>query len=105
MKKTIALILVLTMALCLFAGCGAQSNTPASSTDAVTPDAPVEPNVPEQPEEPETPEEPEQPEVVEPAGVDLTILYERDDSMINNYSLLQSEPRRMPNFWLVREAD
>lgn len=25
-------------------------------------------------------------------------------SMINNYSLLQSEPRRMPNFWLVREA-
>ncbi len=23
-------------------------------------------------------------------------------SMINNYSLLQSEPRRMPNFWLVR---
>ena len=26
-------------------------------------------------------------------------------SMINNYSLLQSEPRRMPNFWLVREAD
>jgi len=26
-------------------------------------------------------------------------------SMINNYSLLQSEPRRMPNFWLVRAAD
>ena len=25
-------------------------------------------------------------------------------SMINNYSLLQSEPRRMPNFWLVRAA-
>ena len=26
-------------------------------------------------------------------------------SMINNYSLLQSQPRRMPNFWLVRAAD
>ena len=26
-------------------------------------------------------------------------------SMINNYSLLQSEPRRMPNFWLVRGAN
>lgn len=25
--------------------------------------------------------------------------------MINNYSLLQSEPRRMPNFWMVRKAD
>ena len=22
--------------------------------------------------------------------------------MINNYSLLQSEPRKMPNFWMVR---
>ena len=26
-------------------------------------------------------------------------------SMINNYSLLQSQPRRMPNFWLVRSAE
>ena len=25
-------------------------------------------------------------------------------SMINNYSLLQSQPRRMPNFWMVRPA-
>ena len=25
--------------------------------------------------------------------------------MINSYSLLQSEPRRMPNFWMVRPAD
>ena len=25
--------------------------------------------------------------------------------MMNNYSLLQSEPRRMPNFWMVRSAD
>ncbi len=25
--------------------------------------------------------------------------------MVNNYSLLQSEPRRMPNYWLVRAAD
>lgn len=26
-------------------------------------------------------------------------------TMINNYSLLQSQPRRMPNFWMVRAAD
>jgi hypothetical protein len=25
--------------------------------------------------------------------------------MINNYSLLQSEPRRMPTFFMVRPAD
>ena len=25
--------------------------------------------------------------------------------MINNYSLLQSQPRRMPNFWMVRAAE
>ena len=25
--------------------------------------------------------------------------------MINSYSLLQSEPRRMPNFWMVRPAE
>ena len=23
-------------------------------------------------------------------------------TMINNYSLLQSQPRKMPNFWMVR---
>ena len=26
-------------------------------------------------------------------------------TMINNYSLFQAEPRRMPNFWMVRPAD
>lgn len=26
-------------------------------------------------------------------------------TMINNYSLLQSEPRRMPNYWMVRSAE
>ena len=26
-------------------------------------------------------------------------------TMINNYSLLQSQPRRMPNFWMVRAAE
>ena len=25
--------------------------------------------------------------------------------MINNYSVLQSQPRRMPNYWLVRTAE
>ena len=26
-------------------------------------------------------------------------------AMVNNYSLLQSKPRRMPNFWMVKAAD
>ena len=26
-------------------------------------------------------------------------------TMINNYSLLQSQPRKMPNFWMVRSAE
>ena len=25
--------------------------------------------------------------------------------MVNSYSLLQSEPRRMPDYWLVRPAE
>ena len=28
-----------------------------------------------------------------------------DPVMVNNYSLLQSKPRRMPNFWMVKAAD
>ncbi len=28
-----------------------------------------------------------------------------DVKMINNYSLLQSQPRKMPNFWMVRAAE
>jgi len=89
MKKIIALLLTLTMVFCLFAGCGSQGKTPASPTDPVTPpavDTPDEPSVPEEPAQPE------EPEVEEPAGVDLTILYERDDSMINNYSVIALDP-------------
>ena len=89
MKKIIALLLTLTMVFCLFAGCGSQGKTPASPTDPVTPpavDTPDEPSVPDEPAQPE------EPEVEEPAGVDLTILYERDDSMINNYSVIALDP-------------
>ena len=48
-------------------------------------------------------------------GGSSSIMYYRDTSgrygeagqvqMINNYSLLQSQPRRMPNYWLVRAAE
>ena len=48
-------------------------------------------------------------------GGSSSIMYYRDTygrygeagqvQMINNYSLLQSQPRRMPNYWLVRAAE
>lgn len=48
-------------------------------------------------------------------GGSSSIMYYRDTygrygeagqvQMINSYSLLQSEPRRMPNYWLVKAAD
>ena len=47
-------------------------------------------------------------------GGSSSIMYYRDTygrygeagqvQMINSYSLLQSEPRRMPNYWLVKPA-
>lgn len=67
MKKTTALLLTLAMALSL-AACSA---APAQNTPA--PPAPAS-------------------EAPAPQGVDLTILYEQDESMINTYSLLAVNP-------------
>lgn len=72
MKKTLALLLSLSLLALPLTGCGGQ--TAASPT----PSAPAAPS--------ETPEQSEAP------AVDLTILYEADDDMINNYSLLAVNP-------------
>ncbi len=59
MKKTIALLLALVLALSLFAGCGKEPapTTPEQDTTQ-TPETPVEPEVPETPVEPEPVREP-----------------------------------------------
>ena len=78
MKKTLALLLSLSLLALPLAGCAQQtaqeSQTPAASQSA----APVS----------------EAPASEAPAGegVDLTILYEADEDMINNYSLLAVNP-------------
>ncbi|OUQ24999.1 hypothetical protein B5E80_06020 [Flavonifractor sp. An135] len=73
MKKSLALLLSLSLLVLPLTGCGG-GQTAASPT----PSAPSAPS--------ETPEQSEAP------AVDLTILYEADDDMINNYSLLAVNP-------------
>ena len=73
MKKSLALLLSLSLLVLPLTGCGG-GQTAASPT-------PSAPSVPS-----ETPEQSEAP------AVDLTILYEADDDMINNYSLLAVNP-------------
>jgi len=95
MKKTLAWLLILTMALSLLAGCGQKTEAPAAEPAA--PAAEPEPAPAAEPEpEPATEPEPEpapepEPEPEAPA-VDLTILKEQDDSMINTYTLLAVNP-------------
>lgn len=72
MKKTLALLLSLSLLALPLAGCGGETAaTP-------TPSAPAAPS--------------ETPAASEAPAVDLTILYEADDDMINNYSLLAVNP-------------
>ena len=80
MKKTLALLLSLTLLVALLAACG---QSESAETAAPESQAPVS----------EAPES-AAPETETPAGepVDLTILYEADDDMINNYSLLAVNP-------------
>ena len=73
MKKSLALLLSLSLLVLPLTGCGG-GQTAASPTPS-PPSAPTE-----------TPEQSEAP------AVDLTILYEADDDMINNYSLLAVNP-------------
>lgn len=77
MKQKLSLFLALCLLFSLAAGCSAQGGPAPSDSPSVPAETP--------PESPAAPSE-------EPAGVDLAILYEQDDSMINNYSLLMVNP-------------
>ncbi|MDO4297578.1 MAG: substrate-binding domain-containing protein [Lachnospiraceae bacterium] len=68
MKKTLAILLALGIPFSFTTICGAAESATEAATDAATEAA------------------------AEEAAVDLTILYEADDSMINNYSLLAVNP-------------
>ena len=83
MKRTSVLLLALSLIACLLAGCaGAGTGDTAPSAPGTEP-AQTETPAPES----ETPAATE-----EASAVDLTILYEADDDMINNYSLLAVNP-------------
>ena len=98
MKKTLTLLLALGMALSL-AACGGSSSAPASSSMMETKkadDAAMTEAATEAMTEPssmmETASMMETEGMEAASSVDLTILYEEDDSMINNYSLLAVNP-------------
>lgn len=78
MKRTLALLLALSMALCL-AACGGSADSSPAPSDAAPSDSQSADTAPVE----------TQPA---PPAVDLTILYEADESMINNYSLLAVNP-------------
>jgi len=89
MKKFMILLLALAMSTFIFTGCGDSnrntSQTEDSASDETADAAEEEPAADAESEESEAAEE-------ESAAVDLSILYEEDDSMINNYSLLAVNP-------------
>jgi len=77
-KKTVSLLLALAMALSLaLCACSGGQDQPSSPP----PSEPAEPSQSQSAEPTEAPK-----------SVDLTILYEQDDSMINTYSLLAVDP-------------
>ena len=79
MKKFVSLLLVLIMVLSL-AACGAKNEAPAEAPAEAPVEAPAE--VPAETPAEAPAEEPEAP------AVNTVILMEKDDSMINNYSLI-----------------
>jgi ABC-type tungstate transport system permease subunit len=89
MKKFMILLLALAMSTFIFTGCGnSNGNTSQTEEPAAdeTKDAAEEEHAADvESEEAKAAEE-------ESTAVDLTILYEEDDSMINNYSLLAVNP-------------
>ena len=87
MKKTVSVILAILM-IAMLCACGAKDVAPAPAEEAP---APAE-ETPAPAEAPEETPEPEPEPVEETAAVDLTMLYEQDDSMINNYSLIAVNP-------------
>ena len=82
MKKMIALLLAMVMVLCM-AACGNTVQTPAATETPAAAETPASTEAPAD----AAPEETEA-----PAAVDLTILYEQDNSMINTYTLLAVNP-------------
>ncbi len=83
-RRILSLLLSLAMVLALATACSSNENAPSESPGASeSPSASASESPAPSPSE-------SQPE--EPAGVDLTILYEQDESMINNYSLLAVNP-------------
>ncbi len=92
MKKLSLSVLALLLAV-LFAACAAAPAASAAPA-ATEPPAPAEQATAEpDPTEEPTVEEPETaPDEAEDDGINLTILYEQDDAMINNYSVLAVSP-------------
>ncbi|MBQ6808303.1 MAG: substrate-binding domain-containing protein [Firmicutes bacterium] len=79
MKKLLVILLALSMVFA-FSACGQEEVIENPEVEVETPEV-----------EGEAEGEEEQEEVAK-SGIDLTILYEQDDSMINNYSLLAVNP-------------
>lgn len=86
MKKSILTLLLLSTVLVLTSGC--QSTEPETTKSSEATETSGETAT----EDVKAPEVTEDTENTESAAVDLTILYEADDSMINNYSLLSVNP-------------
>ncbi len=82
-RKSLSLLLAVSMVMAMAACSGTQSQPAASSAPSASQSAPAA-SAPAPEASTPAPEE--------PAAVDLTILYEQDDSMINNYSLLAVNP-------------
>ena len=86
MKKITSLLLVFTLMACLLAGCGGKPGETETPPPPETTPVQSEPAAPADDTPAPTDDAPA------PAAVDLTILYEADDDMINNYSLLAVNP-------------
>ena len=102
MKKTLALVLALLMVVSMFAGCGKKDDAGAAddtatdttvdtgaADDTTTDDATTDDTAADDTTTDDTTADDGSDET---AGVGLTILYEQDDSMINNYSAIAVNP-------------
>ena len=82
MQKIMSLLLALMLVFSM-AACGSSDEGASSPTDVPTP--PADTSAPVESEQPEEP-------AVEDDGINLAIVYEQDDSMINNYSIIAVNP-------------